>query len=91
MQVKPDSQYALKDLYEEIGFLDRRISYCQTLEKFDTDQARATALHKLVTKREPLVKAAMGMAGRGVECDPKYLPRSLRAPVEVVEAEKATP
>ena len=80
MQARPDSEYALKDLYEEIGFLDRKIAYCRTLEKFDTEQARASALQKLVTKRAPLVQAALGMAGRGVVCDSKYLPRSLREP-----------
>lgn len=86
MQVRPDSEFALKDLYEEIGFLDRKISYCQTLEKFDTESARASALQKLITKRAPLVQAALGMAGRGVICDPKHLPRSLREPVPAKEA-----
>lgn len=78
MQVKPDNPYALKDLYEEIGYLDRKISYCQTLEKFDSEQARLSAVQKLSSKRQPLVKAALAMAGRGIECDPKYLPRSLK-------------
>jgi hypothetical protein len=75
----------LKDLYEEIGFLDRKIAYCQTHETFDSDQARASALQKLMTKRNPLVKAALEMAGRGIQCDPKYLPRSLRESAENAE------
>jgi hypothetical protein len=78
MPSMPDSKYALKDLHVEIDLFDRKIAYCQTLEKFDSEQARALALHKLVTKREVLVKAALAMAGRGVECDPKYLPRSFK-------------
>jgi len=78
MQAKPDSKHALKDLHEEIDLFDRKIAYCQTHEKFDTEQARAAALQKLVTKREALVKSALAMASRGVECDPKYLPRSFK-------------
>jgi len=85
MRVRQDSVYALKDLYEEISFLDRKIGYCKNYEAFDSEDTRAAALEKLKTKREPLVKAALAMAGRGVECDPKYLPRSIRessAPAE---------
>lgn len=78
MTVRPDSMYALKDLYEEIGFFDRKIAHCKTYEPFDSEEARASALRKLMAKREPLAKAAREMAGRGVECDPKYLPRSLK-------------
>lgn len=75
----PDSKYALKDLHQEIDLFDRKIAYCQNYEKFDSEDARAAALKKLVTKRESLVKAALGMASRGVVCDPKYLPRSFMA------------
>ena len=85
MRVRPDSMYALKDLYEEIGLFDRKISYCKTYEVFDSEEARAAALQKLVVKREPLVKAAVAMAGRGVECDAKYLPRSLKQAAESPE------
>ena len=80
MQVKPDSMYALKDLYEDIGLFDRKIAHCQNYEVFDTEQARMSTLQKLIDKRETLVKTARAMAGRGVECDPKYLPRSLKEP-----------
>ena len=85
MRVRPDSMYALKDLYEEIGLFDRKIFHCKTYEVFDSEEARSTALQKLVTKREPLVKAAVAMAGRGVECDAKYLPRSLQQAAEKSE------
>jgi hypothetical protein len=78
MAVKPASKYDLKDLHQEIDLFDRKIAYCEKHEKFDSDQARATALHKLVTKRETLVKAALDAVSRGIECDPKYLPRSLK-------------
>ncbi len=78
MQARPDSKYALKDLHEDIDLFDRKIAYCQAHERFDSEQARASALQKLVTKRETLVKTALAMASRGVECDPKYLPRSFR-------------
>ncbi len=71
-------KYVLKDLYQAIDLYDRRIAYCQNYEKFDSDQARSSALHKLVTGREAAVKTALAMAGRGVECDPKYLPRSFK-------------
>jgi hypothetical protein len=79
MQLKADSKYALKDLYEEIDFFDRKIAYCESHEEFDSQEARESAVRKLVTKRESLEKAALAMASRGVECDPKYLPRSLKA------------
>lgn len=74
-----DTKYELKDLHQEIDYYDRKIAYCQTLEPYATEDARAEALKKLVTKRETLVKEAKGMAERGVEFDEKYLPRSFRA------------
>ena len=78
MQAIPDTKYALKDLHVEIDFFDRKIAYCQGHEKFDSEQARASALRKLVTKRGSLVKTALAMAARGIQCDPKYLPRSFK-------------
>lgn len=91
MPVLADSKYALKDLHAEIDLFDRKIAYCQGYEKFDTEQARTSALHKLVTKRENLVKSALAMASRGIECDPKYLPRSFKAAAEAAEVAKVTP
>lgn len=79
MQVIPDSKYSLKDLYQQIDLFDRKIAYCQGNEKFETEEARGAAHRKLVTKRAALVATALAMAGRGVQCDPKYLPRSLKA------------
>lgn len=78
MPAVADSKYALKDLYQAIDLYDRKIAYCQNYEAFDSDQARSSALQKLRTGREALVKTALGMAGRGVECDPKHLPRSFK-------------
>lgn len=88
MQVKPASKYDLKDLHQEIDLFDRKIAYCQSYEKFDTEEARATALQKLINKRETLVKAASDAVSRGIEYDPKYLPRSFSNPAG---AAKVTP
>ena len=88
MPARSDNKYELKDLYQEIDLFDRKIAYGQNFEKFATDEERAAALQKLVTKREALVKTALEMASRGVECDPKYLPRSFKA---AAEASKVTP
>lgn len=70
----------MRDLHQEIDLFDRKIAYCRDFEKFDSEQARSLSLKKLVTKREALAKAALAMAGRGIECDPKYMPRSFREP-----------
>lgn len=78
MQAKPDSKYALQDLHEEIDLFDRKIAHCQNFQKFDSEDDRAAALAKLMTKREALVKTALAMAARGVEVDPKRLPRSFK-------------
>jgi hypothetical protein len=86
MLTKPASMYDLKDLHQEIDFFDRKIAYCQNLESFASEDARATALQKLVTKRENLVKTALDAVSRGIVCDPKYLPRSFK---ETAATEKA--
>jgi len=78
MRGKPASKYELMDLYREIGLFDRKIAYCQNYEKFDSEAARTTAGKKLAAKRESLVKAALDAAGRGIACDPKYLPHSFK-------------
>ena len=87
MPAKSENEYGLKDLYQEIDLFDRKIAYCQSFDKFATDEERAEALRKLVTKREALVKSAVGITSRGIECDSKYLPRSFNA----VEATKVSP
>jgi hypothetical protein len=76
MQVKSASKYDLRDLHQEIDFYDRKIAHCQNFEKFDSEADRAAALRKLGTQRGIRVKKALEIAGRGIECDPKYLPRS---------------
>jgi hypothetical protein len=78
MKTAPDSKFALNDLHQEIDFLDRKIAYCQTFEKFESPDERESALRKLTTRRGSLVKNALAMAERGVECDPKRLPRSFK-------------
>jgi hypothetical protein len=78
MPVVPDSKYALKDLYQAIDLYDRKIAYCQNYEHFDSQEARTSAVQKLVTRRATAVKNARGMVNRGVECDAKHLPRSFK-------------
>jgi len=83
MQIRADSKYHLKDLHQEIDFFDRKIAYCRDHEEFGSEALRGTALRKLATKRQTLVNSALEMAGRGIECDPKYLPRSFsKAPTD---------
>lgn len=78
MKTIPDSKFALDELHQEIDFFDRKIAYCQTFERFDSQDERESALRKLATKRGSLVKNALAMAERGVKCDPKHLPRSFK-------------
>jgi len=79
MQARPASKYHLKDLYQEIGFYDRKIASCLNFEKFDTEEERTRAVEKLKKKRKTLVQSATAMASTGVECDPKHLPRSMKS------------
>jgi hypothetical protein len=85
MRAKPLSKYDLKDLHQEIDLFDRKIAYCRGHERFDSEKARSAALQKLVTTRETLVKAALDAVNNGVECDPKYLPRSFKQDVSTAE------
>jgi hypothetical protein len=89
MQMKPASKYDLKDLYQEIGLFDRKISYCQNLEKFESEAVRAAALQKLVNKRQTLVANAQALSEHGIACDAKYLPRSLQEPVATATPKEA--
>lgn len=84
MQAAKDNKYALQDLHAEIDLFDRKIAHCQNHEAFDSEQERAAALKKLRTKRETLVRNALAMASRGVECDPKHLPRSFKQAAETM-------
>jgi|SRR5689334_20443858 heme oxygenase len=72
----PANKYHLKEVHQEIDYLDRKIAYAQTLERFASDAERTAALKKLNLKRDPLVKAARDLADKGVEWDAKDLPRS---------------
>jgi len=76
MQANAYSTYALRDLHQAIDLMDRKISYCTTLETFDSQDARDASLRKLSTKRAALVKTALALTALGVRCDPKFLPRS---------------
>jgi hypothetical protein len=76
MQANAYSQYALKDLHQAIELMDRKISYCNTLENFASEAAREVQLRKLSSKRAALVRSALTLAALGVRCDPKFLPRS---------------
>jgi hypothetical protein len=82
MQANAYSPYALKDLHQAIDLIDRKISYCNTWETFDSQEARDTHLRKLSTKRAALVKSALALAALGVHCDPQFLPRSFIHPVQ---------
>jgi hypothetical protein len=72
------TRYALRDLHREIGFFDRKIAHCRTLEKFASDFARAAALEKLVNRRAKLVKSAAAMVSQGVPYDAQDVPESLQ-------------
>ena len=76
MATHPANKYHLKEVHQEIDYLDRKIAYAQTLETFVSDAEREAALKKLHLKRNPLVKAAKNLAEQGVEWDAKDLPRS---------------
>ena len=76
MAVHPANKYHLKEVHQEIDYLDRKIAYAETLEKFDTDAEREAALKKLRLKRDPLVAVARELADSGVEWEAKDLPRS---------------
>lgn len=79
MPKHPANKYHLKDVHQEIDYLDRKIAYAQTLEKFDSEADREASLKKLRLKREPLVNAARDLADQGVEWEAKDLPRSFVA------------
>jgi heme oxygenase len=90
MATHPANKYHLKEVHQEIDYLDRKISYARTLEKFDSEAAREAALKKLRLKRDPLVKAALDLASKGVEWDAKDLPRSF-AKTEAAAPSDAAP
>jgi heme oxygenase len=91
MPKHPANKYHLKDVHQEIDYLDRKIAYAQTIEKFDSEADREAAIKKLRTKRDPLVNAARDLADQGVEWDAKDLPRSFaNVPTSQGEAEPSS-
>ncbi|HYE26128.1 MAG TPA: hypothetical protein VEG32_13120 [Clostridia bacterium] len=78
MAVRPATRLSLRDIHQEIDLYDRKIAHLNNYEPFDSESAKKTALDRLISKRETLVKAATEMVANGIEFDPKYLPRSFR-------------
>jgi hypothetical protein len=78
MKTVPDNKYHLRDLYAEIGLFDRKINHCRNYETFASDEDRSRTIAKLESKREALVKAARGMADRGVESSIHDVPVSMK-------------
>ena len=76
MQANSYSPYALKDMYQTIDLIDRKIASSVSWETFESQDAREAQLRKLSTKRAALVKSALALSQLGVECDPRFLPRS---------------
>ena len=76
MEVNAYSKYALRDLYQAIDLLDRKINHCTALEIFDSQGTREMTLRKLATKRAALVKSALALTALGVATEPNSLPRS---------------
>lgn len=87
MQANAYSKYVLRDLHEAIDLFDRKIDYCQTLEKFDSADEREKAVQKLVVKRGSLVKTALALTALGVESGNSFLPRSFKT----VDADSSEP
>lgn len=79
MQMRPAGKYGMRDLHQEIDLLDRKMAYCRDFERFECDTDRAAALRKLTTKRASLIKTVQEATERGLECEPKYMARSIAA------------
>lgn len=82
MQANTYSPYALKDLYQAIDLIDRKIAHCKTWETFESQEAREIHLRKLSTRRAAFVKSALALTHLGVRCDPQSIPRSFIHPVQ---------
>ena len=79
MQAHSENKYHLLDLHKEIDLFDRKIAHTKNIESFDSEDRRSSAVKRLETKRTALVAAAVDLANKGVEFDPKSLPRSFKA------------
>ena len=82
MQVHSENKYHLLDLHKEIDLFDRKIAHTKNIESFDSEDRRTSAVKRLETKRTALVTVAVELANKGVEYDPKSLPRSFKAAAE---------
>lgn len=67
MEANSYTKYALKDLHDAIGLIDRKMNHCKTFETFDSQEDRDSTLRKLATKRAALVKSALTLSAMGVE------------------------
>jgi hypothetical protein len=76
MQANDFSPYALKDLYQAIDLIDRKIAHYTTTENFASHETREADLRKFSSKRTALVRSALALTSLGVRCDPQFLPRS---------------
>ena len=85
-QVK--DKYYLRSIHEEIGLYDRKLAHLLKFDSFASDKDRDMAAGKLTSKRDLLVRDAVGLVEAGIEYKPSELPRSLRTP-EQIAAESA--
>lgn len=80
MEANAYTKYALKDLQDAIGLIDRKMNHCRTFEIFDSQEDRDSTLRKLATKRAALVRSALTLTAMGVEAHSATL--SLVDPVQ---------
>lgn len=82
--------YRLRDLFKDIDCFDRKISYCQKYETFESEGERAAALGKLMKSRGRLVKQADDLTKTGATCAAKDLPRSFKDEAKNEQALQST-
>lgn len=82
MPTNPYSHYALKDLYQAIDLMDRKIAHGRNSESIESAETQESFLRKLSAKRAALVKSALILSDQGVHCDPQFLPRSFVPPAQ---------
>lgn len=76
------SPYALKDLYQAIDLIDRKIANGRPLETLESQRARKIHLRDLSKRRAALVNSAIVLINLGVRCNPRFHPRSFIHPVQ---------
>lgn len=76
------SPYALKDLYQAIELIDRKIANGRPLHTVESQRARKIHLRDLSTRRATLVNSAIVLMNLGVGCNPRFHPRSFIHPVQ---------